>query len=73
MLAPDALTGYYSLNAGVPRDSGASYSAAMLTSRWRPIASRSSRSTVTTDQPEYIQGDTVTVTVQADYFSGGRW
>ncbi|MCO5213078.1 MAG: MG2 domain-containing protein [Caldilinea sp.] len=70
MLAPDALTGYYSLNADVPRDSEAYYSASGY---FQVAAYRKPefQIAVTTDQPEYIQGETVTVTVQADYFSGG--
>ncbi len=70
MLAPDALTGYYSLNADVPRDSESYYS----TSGYFQVASYRKpefQVTVATDKAEYIQGETVTVTVQADYFSGG--
>ena len=60
MLAPDALTGYYSLNADVPRDSESYYSASGY---FQVAAYRKPefQIAVTTDQPEYIQGDTVKV------------
>ena len=70
MLAPDALTGYYSLNADVPRDSE-SYDSASGYFQVASYRKPEFQIAVTTDQPEYIQGETVKATVQADYFSGG--
>ncbi|MBE2237947.1 MAG: Ig-like domain-containing protein, partial [Caldilineaceae bacterium] len=70
MLAPDAPTGYYSINVLAPRDSEAYHSASGY---FQVAAYRKPefQIAVKTNQPEYIQGETVTATVQADYFSGG--
>lgn len=69
-LAPDALTGYYSINVLAPIDTEAYHNASGY---FQVAAYRKPefQITVTTDQPEYIQGETVKATVQADYFSGG--
>ncbi|MFO7633326.1 MAG: Ig-like domain-containing protein, partial [Caldilinea sp.] len=69
-LAPDALTGYYSINVLAPIDTEAYHQASGY---FQVAAYRKPefQITVTTDQPEYIQGETVKATVQADYFSGG--
>ncbi len=69
-LAPDALTGYYSINVLAPIDTEAYHQASGY---FQVAAYRKPefQITVTPDQPSYIQGETVKVTVQADYFSGG--
>jgi uncharacterized protein YfaS (alpha-2-macroglobulin family) len=69
-LAPDALTGHYSINVLAPIDTEAYHQASGY---FQVAAYRKPefQITVTTDQPEYIQGETVNVTVQADYFTGG--
>jgi uncharacterized protein YfaS (alpha-2-macroglobulin family) len=69
-LAPDALTGYYSINVLAPIDTEA-YHAASGYFQVAAYRKPEFQITVTTDQPEYIQGETVQATVQADYFSGG--
>jgi uncharacterized protein YfaS (alpha-2-macroglobulin family) len=69
-LAPDAPTGFYSINASVgPADmvnasGGAGFQVAAYRAPEFEIV-------VKTDQPEYIQGDTIQLQVQANYFSGG--
>lgn len=69
-LAADAVTGYYSINVMAPIDSEAYH---MASSYFQVVAYRKPefQVTLTPDRPEYIQGETVRVTVQADYFSGG--
>ena len=69
-LAPDAVTGYYSINVMAPIDTEAYHTASAY---FQVAAYRKPefQVAVTTDKPEYIQGETVRITVQADYFSGG--
>jgi len=69
-LAADAVTGYYSINVMAPLDTEAYH---MASSYFQVAAYRKPefQVTITTDKPEYIQGETVRITVQADYFSGG--
>ncbi|HRA68054.1 MAG TPA: Ig-like domain-containing protein, partial [Caldilinea sp.] len=69
-LAPDAPTGYYSINVLAPRDTEA-YHAASGYFQVAAYRKPEFQIAVKTGQPEYIQGETVTATVQADYFSGG--
>jgi uncharacterized protein YfaS (alpha-2-macroglobulin family) len=69
-LAPDALTGYYSINVLAPIDTEA-YHASSGYFQVAAYRKPEFQITVVTDQPEYIQGETVRATVQADYFSGG--
>ncbi len=68
-LAPDALTGYYSINVLAPIDTEAYHQAS---GSFQVAAYRKPefQITVATDQPDYLQGETIQVTVQADYFSG---
>lgn len=69
-LAPDAPTGYYSINATL----GADDAPAVYGSAGFQVASYRAPEfaiTVQTDKPEYIQGDTIKLQVQANYFSGG--
>lgn len=69
-LPPDSGTGWYYLEASLPGNeypvylSGASFQVAAYV---RPEFNIS----ITSDQDEYVQGDTVKVAVSADYFSGG--
>ncbi|MFM7581874.1 MAG: MG2 domain-containing protein, partial [Caldilinea sp.] len=69
-LAPDALTGYYSINVLAPIDTEA-YSQASGSFQVAAYRKPEFQITVTTDQPDYLQGETIRVTVQANYFSGG--
>ena len=69
-LAAEAVTGYYYLEALIPigKDqtaySGVGFQVASYQKPEFEIAVKS-------DKPEYIQGDTISVTVNANYFSGG--
>jgi uncharacterized protein YfaS (alpha-2-macroglobulin family) len=68
-LAPTAVTGHYYLEARIDLDGrmvygGASFQVASYRKPEFEI-------TVTPEEPEYIQGDTVRVKVNASYFSGG--
>lgn len=69
-LAPDAATGFYYIEARLPiaedrqMYGGVGFQVASYRKPEFEIAATSS-------QPEYVQGDTISVTVQASYFSGG--
>ena len=68
-LSEEALTGGYFLEAMIGEQPSASYGGANFM-----VASYSVPEfeiTVTSDQDEYVQGDTVRLTLQANYFSGG--
>ncbi len=69
-LAPDALTGYYSINVLAPIDTEA-YSQASGSFQVAAYRKPEFQITLATDQPDYLQGETIRVTVQANYFSGG--
>lgn len=70
VLAPEAVTGYYYLEARIQVGpdhtiyGGVGFQVAAYRKPEFEIS-------VTSDQPEYTSGDTVTFTVQANYFSGG--
>lgn len=70
ILAPEAVTGYYYIEARLqvgPEQTvygGVGFQVAAYRKPEFEIS-------VTPDKPEYVQGDTVRVTVQANYFSGG--
>lgn len=69
-LAPDATTGYYYIQAIYYISEQLSVYAGVgfqVASYRKPEFEL----TLTPSQPEYRQGDTISVTVQADYFSGG--
>ena len=69
-LAPDATTGFYYLQAVLYINEQLSVYAGtgfQVASYRKPEFEL----TLTPSQPEYVQGDTISVTVQADYFSGG--
>ncbi len=68
--APDAATGYYSIMAQFQAADGPDiYGSA----NFQVAAYRKPEFQIATspDKPEYIQGDTIKVTVQANYYSGG--
>ncbi len=69
-LAPDAPTGWYGINSQIMEgESAVAYgSASFVVAAYRKPEFQID---VKSDQPEYVQGDTITVTVQASYFSGG--
>ena len=69
-LAPDAVTGYYSIGAEMNVEGSPTFygNASFQVAAYRKPEFQV---TVTTDQPEYIQGDLITITAQANYFSGG--
>jgi uncharacterized protein YfaS (alpha-2-macroglobulin family) len=69
-LAPDAPTGWYGINTQIARgDSILTYgSASFVVAAYRKPEFQID---VKSDKPEYIQGDTIKVSVQASYFSGG--
>jgi uncharacterized protein YfaS (alpha-2-macroglobulin family) len=69
-LAPDAPTGWYGINTQLARgDSVLAYgSASFVVAAYRKPEFQID---VKSDKPEYIQGDTIKVSVQASYFSGG--
>jgi len=69
-LAPDAPTGWYSINTEYKQgDTTLAYgSASFVVAAYRKPEFQID---VKTDQPEYVQGETIKATVQADYFSGG--
>ena len=70
ILAPDAPTGYYSLNAELPLADGIS-AYGNIGVQVAAYVKPEFQIEVTTDKPEYIQGDTIVAKVQANYFSGG--
>jgi uncharacterized protein YfaS (alpha-2-macroglobulin family) len=69
-LSPDAFTGYYYLEARLPISpersvyGGAGFQVASYRKPEFEIS-------VTPEEPDYINGDTVRINVQANYFSGG--
>ncbi|MBK8046321.1 MAG: Ig-like domain-containing protein [Anaerolineales bacterium] len=71
LLAPDATTGYYSLNAEMARggdpDNKVYGSVSIQVAEY---VKPEFEINTTTNQPSYIQGETITATVQADYYSG---
>lgn len=76
VLAADAPTGYYSINTELKmgeETNGAAPTIAYGSASFVVAAYRKPefQIEVKTDQPEYIQGDTIKVDVQANYFSGG--
>ena len=70
MLSSDAVTGFYNLEASIQygKDRTSYGSAGFQVAAYRKPEFAIS---MTPDKPEYNQGDTVKVTVQASYFSGG--
>ncbi len=69
-LAPEATTGYYYLEARMqvtPEQFVYGATSFQVAAYEKPEFQIS----VAPDQPAYVQGDTVRITVQADYFSGG--
>lgn len=68
-LAPTAVTGYYYLEARLPVTDRTIYGGVgfQVASYRRPEF----QIELTSDQPEYVQGDTVSLTLNASYFSGG--
>ncbi len=68
-LAEEAVTGYYSLEARLPLETGQEIygGASFQVAEYRKPEFQIQ---VTTDQPEYVQGDTISVTLEARYFSG---
>ena len=70
VLSPDAPSGYYGINSQIMvEDNPVAYgSASFVVASYRKPEFQID---VKSAQPEYIQGDTVKVTVQANYFSGG--
>lgn len=69
VLAPEATTGYYYLESTIEQDGYTIYNGVgFQVGAYRKPEFEIS---VTANQEEYVQGDTVSVTVQADYFSGG--
>ena len=70
VLAPEAITGYYYLEARIilGPDQMAYGGVGFQVAAYRKPEFEI---TVTSDQPEYTNGDTATFTMQASYFSGG--
>ncbi len=70
VLSPDAPSGYYGINSQIMYEENpvAYGSASFVVASYRKPEFQID---VKSDQPEYIQGDTIKVTVQANYFSGG--
>jgi hypothetical protein len=69
-LAPDAMTGYYYIEARIPiaEDRQVYGGVGFQVASYRKPEFEI---TLTPAQPEYTQGDAIRVTVQANYFSGG--
>ncbi|CAN5726007.1 alpha-2-macroglobulin [soil metagenome] len=69
-LAPEAGTGYYYLDAQIKGDADqvVSNGVGFLVNAYRKPEFQIN---VSADKPEYVQGDTVKVTLKASYFSGG--
>ncbi len=72
-LAPEAVTGYYYLEAHLQVEEASGEVRTVYAGVGFQVASYRKPEfeiTVTSDQPEYINGDTANFTVQATYFSG---
>ncbi|MBX3012697.1 MAG: Ig-like domain-containing protein [Caldilineaceae bacterium] len=73
-LAPEAITGYYYLEARIQVGDTLETQRTVYGGVGFQVAAYRKPEfavTVTSDQPEYTNGDTITYTVQASYFSGG--
>jgi hypothetical protein len=70
MLAPEAFSGYYYLEASLPSDPEAEFygGAGFQVASYRAPEFEIS---IASEESEYLQGDTVRVVVEARYFSGG--
>ena len=70
VLSPDAPSGYYGINSQIMYEENpvAYGSASFVVASYRKPEFEID---VKSEKPEYIQGDTVKFTVQANYFSGG--